>query len=170
MIIDYDNLQLEKESAIEAVERSRIKYDKNKKKVADLKDLESKISTIENGLDKAKTLLPTEISMDKILSSLGQMEVDFRVKLRSFSPANSFIDNTELGYSKIPVKLSLEGDFIQTMQFLDKLVHMDSLTHLRNISFSKEVEAEDGPSKMMQSTESNDQVMSNVDLIIYKGL
>ena len=172
LVTDYDNLQLEKESAIEAVERSRLKYDKGKKKVADLKDLESKISVIESGIEKAKTLLPTEISMNKILSSLGQMEVDFQVKLKSFKPSEKFMDNTDLGYSRIPIKLSLEGDFSQTMQFLDKLVHMDSLTHLRNISFSKEqaVETKEGSKPEVDQAKNNDHVMSSVDLILYKGL
>ena len=58
------------------------------------------------------------------------------------------------------------------MQFLDKLVHMDSLTHLRNISFQKEQAAEtkEGSKPEVDQAKNNDHVMSSVDLILYKGL
>ena len=182
LINDYDELLLEKESAVEATEISRLKYDKNKKKVASLSDLESKVNAIETGLNKAKRLLPNEISMDKILSALGQMERDLEVKLKSFTPAEKFEDNSALGYSSIPVKLSLEGDFSETMKYLDQLVHMDSLTHLRNISFSngneETKEGGDGNDQGQVTEEKKDdtkydeenRVVSSVDLIIYKGL
>ena len=83
LVTDYDNLQLEK-SAIEAVERSRLKYDKSKKKVADLKDLESKISVIESGIEN-KTL-PNRNINEKIII-LGTNGSRFSVKLKSFKPS-----------------------------------------------------------------------------------
>ena len=79
------------------------------------------------------------------------------------------MDNTDLGYSRIPIKLSLEGDFSQTMQFLDKLVHMD-LNSFKKYFFSKEQAAEtkEGSKPEVDQAKNNDHVMSSVDLILYK--
>ena len=166
---DYDNLQIEKDSAVERVDRSRLKFNKNKKKVADLKDLESKVNIIETGLEKARTLLPEKIEMDQILASIGQMETDFNVKILSFTPSDKIESNKSLGYAKHPVKMNLKGDFAQTMMLLDKLVHMDSLTHLRNISFRSNSDNSSQSDMQSANTNASGVVLSSVDLIIYKG-
>ena len=58
------------------------------------------------------------------------------------------------------------------MKLLDKLVHMDSLTHLRNISFSKAGDADGAAVREDEVAENKDDkfISSSVDLIIYKGL
>jgi Tfp pilus assembly protein PilO len=118
----------------------RQKFEAAKQKVAELPALMAKLSEIEDELTKAKQILPDRIEMDNILASLGKLEKELDVKIAKFTPAAEYQPNPGLEYKEMPVDLVLQASFPQTMRFLDRLVHMPNLTHVRNIQFGNSIQ------------------------------
>ncbi len=131
-----ESLELRRTQAETEVNEERQKFEAAKQKVAELPALMAKLSEIEEELNKAKQILPDRIEMEAILSSLGNLEKELDVKIAKFTPGVETQPNPSLEYKEIPVDLVLQASFPQTMRFLDRLVHMPNLTHIRNIQFS----------------------------------
>jgi Tfp pilus assembly protein PilO len=143
----------------------RMKFEAAKQKVAELPSLMAKLSEIESELQRAKQILPDRIEMDTILSSLGNLEKEMNVKIAKFTPGVEVQPNPALEYKEIPVDLVLQAPFPQTMRFLDRLVHMPNLTHIRNIQFS-------APSQLDPSKKQGQAPVleSSAKLILFKGM
>ncbi len=129
-----DGLKLQAEGEV-AEERG--KFEGARQKVAELPVLLAKLSEIEDELTKAKQILPDKIEIDSILASLGNLEKELDVKLVKFTPGQEVQPNPQLEYKEIAIDLDLRASFPQTMRYLDRLVHMPNLTHIRNIQFSQ---------------------------------
>ncbi len=122
------------------VAEERQKFEAAKQKVAELPALMAKLTEIEDELNRAKQILPDRIEMDAILGSLGKLEKELEVKIAKFTPGQEYQPNPSLEYKEMPVDLVLQAPFPQTMRFLDRLVHMPNLTHVRNIQFGNSVQ------------------------------
>ncbi len=122
------------------VAEERQKFEAAKQKVAELPALMAKLTEIEDELNRAKQILPDRIEMDAILGSLGKLEKELDVKIAKFTPGQEYQPNPSLEYKEMPVDLVLQAPFPQTMRFLDRLVHMPNLTHVRNIQFGNSVQ------------------------------
>ncbi len=147
------------------VNDERMKFEAAKQKVAELPSLMAKLSEIEVELQRAKQILPDRIEMDSILGSLGNLEKEMNVKIAKFTPGVEVQPNPALEYKEIPVDLVLQAPFPQTMRFLDRLVHMPNLTHIRNIQFS-------APSQLDPSKKQSEAPVleSSAKLILFKGM
>jgi len=147
------------------VNEERMKFEAAKQKVAELPSLIAKLSEIEVELQRAKQILPDRIEMDSILGSLGNLEKEMNVKIVKFTPGVEVQPNPTLEYKEIPVELVLQAPFPQTMRFLDRLVHMPNLTHIRNIQFST-------PSQVDSNKKQSEAPVleSSAKLILFKGM
>jgi Tfp pilus assembly protein PilO len=146
------------------VGNERQKFEAAKQKVAELPALMAKLSEIEDELNKAKQILPDRIEMDNILASLGKLERELDVKITKFTPSAEYQPNSGLEYKEIPVDLVLQAPFSQTMRFLDRLVHMPNLTHVRNIQFGNRIQEASNEGSEAPVLE------TSARLILFKGL
>jgi Tfp pilus assembly protein PilO len=146
------------------VTQERQKFEAAKQKVAELPALMAKLSEIEDELKRAKQILPDRIEMDGILASLGNLEKELSVKIARFTPGQEYQPNASLEYKELPVDLVLQGTFPQTMRFLDRLVHMPNLTHVRNIQFGNNVQ------EMNKTAGEPPLLETSARLILFKGM
>ncbi len=158
---DSLSAELEQARSNESAERGRL--ESAKRKVAELPALLAKVSEIEAGLEKAKKILPDNVAIDTILATLGQFEADLDVSVLRFVPGTEVQPNTQIEYKEVPVELTVQSSFPQVMRFYDKILHMQTLTHLRAIEFNK-VEAND------ENAADSGKIESRAKLILFKGL
>lgn len=159
-----DALEARRSQAESGVNEERQKFEAARQQVAELPALMAKLSEIEEELTRAKQFLPDRIEMDNILGSLGKLENEFDVKISKFSPGQEYQPNMNLEYKEIPVELVLHAPFPQTMRFLDRLVHMPNLTHLRNIQFGNTIQDADKKESEAPILE------TSARLILFKGM
>ncbi|HYX39021.1 MAG TPA: type 4a pilus biogenesis protein PilO [Oligoflexus sp.] len=145
------------------VNEERQKFEAAKQKVAELPALMAKLSEIEDELNRAKQILPDRIEMDGILASLGNLEKELDVKIVKFTPGQEYQPNVTLEYKEMPVDLVLQAPFSQTMRFLDRLVHMPNLTHVRNIQFGNSIQD-------MAKKSDTPVLETSARLILFKGM
>jgi Tfp pilus assembly protein PilO len=157
--LEERRMQVEAEVADE-----RQKFEAAKQKVAELPALMARLSEIEEELNRAKQILPDRVEMDNILGSLGKLEKELDVKIAKFTPGPEYQPNPGLEYKEMPVDLVLQAPFPQTMRFLDRLVHMPNLTHLRNIQFGNSVQ--DAGKKPSEAPV----LETSARLILFKGM
>lgn len=157
-----DRLDIQKQQIEASVNEERGKFEASRQKAAELPALLSKLTAIEEDLKKAKQILPDAVQMDAILGGLGALEKELDVKLLRFTPGQEVQPNPQLEYKEIPIDLVLKAPFAHTMRFLDRLVHMPNLTHIRNIQFSQTGDAARlGNSPDLETT---------AKLILFKGM
>lgn len=159
-----DALEARRSQAESGVNEERQKFEAARQQVAELPALMAKLSEIEEELTRAKQFLPDRIEMDNILGSLGKLENELDVKISKFSPGQEYQPNMNLEYKEIPVELVLHAPFPQTMRFLDRLVHMPNLTHLRNIQFGNTIQDADKKESEAPILE------TSARLILFKGM
>lgn len=145
-------------------------FEDARQKAAELPALEAKLSEIEVELAKAKEFLPDKIEIDAILAFIGGLEKELDVKLVKFTPGLEGLGQGGAEYKELPVEIVMNGTFANTMRFMDRLVHMQNLTHLRNIQFNATEE------KLKEEKETADvetgpkRVDSQAKLILFKGV
>ncbi len=119
-------------------EGARAKFEAAKKKAGQLPALMQKVSEVEGQLERAQKHLPKSIEFDEILARIGVMEKELGVKMMHFKPNEEVQPNPQLQYKEIPVEITLKADFASIMNMFDRLVHLDQLTHIRDITFKAE--------------------------------
>lgn len=115
---------------------SRVKRD-----VAELPELEKKLLEVERSLDKARRVLPKTVEFDEVLAQTGMYEKEIGVQVVRFMPGASTESAGGARYAEVPVELIVKSEFDKVMQFFDRMLHMEKLTHIRNITIKS---AEDG--------------------------
>ena len=165
-----DSLEVRKVQVEQEYQTERQTFEDARQKAAELPALEAKLSEIEIELEKAKEFLPDKIEIDAILAFMGGLEKELDVKLMKFTPGAETLGQNGLEYKEIPVEIVMNGTFANTMRFMDRLVHMQNLTHMRNIQFTApEVEAVNEADKDAAPVESVKRVDSQAKLILFKG-
>ena len=111
-------------------------YEVAKKKSSDLPMLEEKFSKQQGILRKAQEKLPNEFYMDDVLHSIASLAKESGATIRSFVPTAEVIKSGEFSYAELPISLSLSGSFNQVVGFFDKIVNLEKVVHIRDISMS----------------------------------
>lgn len=165
-----DSLEIRKVQVEQEYQTERQTFEDARQKAAELPALEAKLSEIEIELVKAKEFLPDKIEIDAILAFLGNLEKELDVKLEKFTPGVVMAGASGLEYKELPVEIVMNGTFANTMRFMDRLVHMQNLTHMRNIQFSAPEEEKIDPTvKEVAPVEGVKRVNSQARLILFKG-
>jgi Tfp pilus assembly protein PilO len=160
-------LEARKQQVESEVAEERNKFEAARQKVAELPALLAKLTEIEDDLAKAKQILPDRIEVDTILSALGNLEKELGVKIVKFTPGQETQPNPQLEYKEIPIDLVLRAPFPHTMRFLDRLVHMPNLTHIRNIQFGELAETDEASKEQIGESPI---LESNAMLILFRGI
>lgn len=158
-----DALQTQYEQAKDEESAIQGRLENNRRRVAELPKLLSRVKQIEEELEKARRILPNKVEIDQILADLGRFEKELDVKLHKFVPGAEVQPNPEMEYREIPVDLTLRGTFPQIMKFYDRILHLPNLTHLRAIQFNAITSAD------VEGTAGNTIVESTSKLILFKG-
>lgn len=166
-----DSLEIRKVQVEQEYQTERQTFEDARQKAAELPALEAKLSEIEIELAKAKEFLPDKIEIDAILAFMGGLEKELDVKLVKFTPGVEANGQNGLEYRELPVEIVMNGTFANTMRFMDRLVHMQNLTHMRNIQFSApEAETVNEEDKDAVPVETVKRVESQAKLILFKGV
>lgn len=165
--LEARKIQVESDYQVE-----RQAFEDARQKAAELPALEAKLSEIELELERAKEFLPDKIEIDSILGFIGKLEKELDVKVVKFTPGVEMSGQNGLEYKELPVEIVMNGTFANTMRFMDRLVHMQNLTHLRNIQFtSTEEDKEDSAANETAEVAEPGpkRVDSQAKLILFKG-
>ena len=147
----------ELEIAESETESKRQEYSEIKEKTARIPELEENLAKVENQLEEARKYLPRKVAMDEILKTLAEFEKKENVRLTQFTPEQEE-PQPQTDYIEKPVQISLYAKFPRVMAFLDAIVHMKKIIHIRKIDMTKDIEnADDG------------YINANVKLIIYRS-
>lgn len=158
----------ERKAAVETeYSTERDKFEAAKQKAAELPALLAKLSEIETELNRAKQILPDKIEMDGILAALGNLEKEMGVKLMKFTPQPEVAGEAGLEYKELPVEITMQGSFSNIMRFMDRTVHMQNLTHMRNIQFTATEQSDE--EKKASSNEPR-KLEATARLILFKGI
>ncbi|MBC7660507.1 MAG: type 4a pilus biogenesis protein PilO [Chitinophagaceae bacterium] len=162
----------ERKAALDGeVDNEKRKFEVARQKAAELPAREAKLNEIEGELVKAKEFLPDKIEIDNILAIIGGLEKELDVTLVNFKPGSEQMGNGSTEYKEMPVELEMRGTFVNTMRFMDRLVHMQNLTHLRNIDFkSIESTSEEEKKKTELGPPVAKKLQSTAKLILFKGV
>lgn len=158
---DNDQAQQELTMAVDQESRNLSKLRKAERKVRKLPELEQQLSDVEDSLEVARKILPKKIEFDALLSKSGALEKELNVRILHFAPRGETQPNEKLRYVEVPVELKLEAGFNKTMMFLDRMVHLKSLTHLRGIRFEGEGSEGEAPTGTTVAT---------AELILFKSM
>lgn len=158
-IEEGDRIALELESISQQEKVERTKLERARRKVSQLPELLDKLNLIEDELQRAKSFLPDDLEIDRILSILGSLEVRYNVQILKMTLGKESSPKDGLDYQEVPIDLEIKGQFRQIMQFYDSLVHLTNLTHLRSIELKRKAEA----------IQNETFVLSRSKLILFKG-
>ena len=89
------------------------------------------------------------------------------VKLVKFTPSAEVAGEGGLEYKEQPVELTMQGQFSNIMRFMDRIVHMPNLTHMRNIQFTA---MEQSDEEKKSPTPPPRKLEANARLILFKGM
>lgn len=109
-------------------------YEVSKKKSSDLPMLEERFSQQQGILRKAQEKLPSKFHMDDVLHSIASLAKESGATIRSFVPTTEITKPGEFSYAELPISLSLAGSFNQVVGFFDKIVNLEKVVHIRDIS------------------------------------
>lgn len=160
-----DTLQEDLEIAEQDLSRAERSLNKHKGNSAKLPELNAKIANIQVELEKAKKILPDRVFINKTLAHIGKLEKDYQVKVNRFEPGAEVQPNPDIDYKELPIDLEISGQFPQVMRFFDSLVHLQYLTHLRDVLIERQE-----VSQVESAANVRTEVVARTKLILFKGL
>ncbi len=126
------------QARLEQTQREREAAEKQfllgKKQKDDLPRLEEKLQFTENELKEASKKLPNDFKMDDILQKATLIASETGLYLEAFVPGEGTPSGVEYKYVEMPIQTKITGTFDQILRFYDRLVHLDLLVYVRNIS------------------------------------
>ncbi|MDE3268800.1 MAG: type 4a pilus biogenesis protein PilO [Pseudomonadota bacterium] len=111
-------------------------YEVAKKKSSELPLLEEKFSKQQGLLRKAQEKLPNKFYMDDVLHSIASLAKESGATIKSFVPMQEVLKAGEFSYAELPISLNMSGTFNQIAGFFDKIVNLEKVVHMRDISIS----------------------------------
>ncbi len=96
-----------------------------------LNDYRRQKELLEQRLAEALTELPNDANIDELLTQLNEVGVKSGLQLTSVEPGNEAKEGSF--YSKIPVKLSLLGNFGEIASFFDAVGHLKRIVNISDI-------------------------------------
>lgn len=156
-------VELDLESAKRRSDSAEVKYRKGKKKIAQLTGLSSQISEIKKELDYARKVLPDKVQVNSVLAAVGELENEYGVTVVKFEPQKGEATNSEKEYLEYSINIDVSGQFSQVMLFLDGLVHLPNLTHLRDVYLV-------GNEKRSNTISNVRSIEAKAKLILFRGI
>ena len=113
------------------VQKRKKTYDEDVQKMEDLK-----IASV-----KQRQMLPVESEMASFLNNLNSVAELTGLEILSVTPMS---ENPEKYYAEIPVKLELEGSFLQLSKFFYQVGRLDRIINITNINLTNPKITENG--------------------------
>ena len=101
-----------------------------KKKAGQLNGLKREWKMKEAEFRKVMRALPEKTEIPSLLTSISQSGQDTGLKFISFQPGADVVKDF---YGEIPVSLKMEGNFHNTVVFLDKVTGLNRIVNIRDI-------------------------------------
>ena len=86
---------------------------------------------VRNKLDSANRLLPSNLEISDYLLLIDRTAKDCSIYLKSIKPS-AYINKN--GYREIPIEILIQGDYFQTLNFLEKLESIPRFSTVTTIS------------------------------------
>lgn len=106
-----------------------------KKAIArDLTRFRIEVERLKQRLNEALTLLPNEAEIPELLQRLAALVEQSECQMKEFEPQSEINSGF---YARIPVKMSVVGNYHAIAVFLDKVAKLSRIVNITDISFTK---------------------------------
>ncbi|MEM1024897.1 MAG: type 4a pilus biogenesis protein PilO [Myxococcota bacterium] len=91
------------------------------------------VERLKQRLNQALTLLPNEAEIPELLQKIASRVEQSDCEMTTFEPQSEQVSGF---YAKIPVKMSITGNFHSVLVFFDKVAKLNRIVNVTNISMS----------------------------------
>ena len=177
-VMIYENLtnrlQLAKNEVI-ATSKSVKKAMEKKKK---LPEMEAKLDQTLSQLSLAEEKLPQDFNIDVVLKSTTDISRNSGVVVNMFDPGEPKLSNTVFKYMELPISLNIVGGFYEIANFLDELLRIKTVVHIKNLTLNltEKKMKESNKSKFIDDIEQQrnkrniSKLNANLNLMVYRSL
>jgi type IV pilus assembly protein PilO len=92
------------------------------------------VERLKQRLNQALTLLPNEAEIPELLQKIASRVEQSDCEMTSFEPQSEVVSGF---YAKIPVRMSITGNFHSVLTFFDKVAKLNRIVNVTNISMSE---------------------------------
>lgn len=163
---EIDPVKAALDNAIAEEMRLKSNYESAERTIANLPDLEKRLKEVNSNLEEARKYLPKKIEFDKILAELGRLEDKVGIQISNFSPSETGVVNRDLSYEEIPINIEIEGQFAEILTYLDHILHLKNLVHIKSLDIKRKNEEDEDNT----SNQEENRVAASVQIIIFKSL
>jgi type IV pilus assembly protein PilO len=117
--------------AQENVDRLDQKLRTVKIRARSLKKFREEYAKVQKKFQEALKLLPDKREIPNLLKSISQQGLDAKLEFRLFSPQP---EKPKDFYMEIPVSMEVQGEYINVLDFFDRVGRMDRVVNILNIS------------------------------------
>ncbi|MCB9228789.1 MAG: type 4a pilus biogenesis protein PilO [Deltaproteobacteria bacterium] len=178
---DGQSLHEELSMAKSARDSSAVKFKNARKRKTNLPVLEEQLSYTQEQLLLASKKLPDEFIIEKVLQKVSVIAQDLGLKLQEFDPGQGQPAGGLFKYVEMPIHLKLLGTFAQTATFFDRVVHLELLSHIKNIEMTATSTIDESLSKKTSDVKLSSDTMqkiareklkisSNAEMVIFRTM
>jgi len=92
------------------------------------------VERLKQRLNQALTLLPNQAEIPELLQKIASRVEQSDCEMTTFEPQSEVVSGF---YAKIPVKMSITGNFHSVLTFFDKVAKLNRIVNVTNISMSE---------------------------------
>ena len=123
----------EQKKTLSSIQQEIRKYERVSRKIP---KLEKEIKSMEDKLKLARTNLPDEKEIPKLLKDVSNIGTKMGLNFITFKP---LAEQPEEYYSQVPVSIKVQGGFHNIISFFDQISRMPRIVILSDISIGKAV-------------------------------
>lgn len=131
---DGENLEYDLADVEVQYNKTKLKYEKERKKRAKIPELETKLAFTEQQLKESSKRLPDSFAINDVLQQAATIANDVGVNLQVFDPGEAKPGKGTFKYMELTIDLELQGKFQQILSFFDQVVNMEKMVFISDIS------------------------------------
>ncbi len=166
-------LQEQLETATGERDTTEVKLHTARSQAEKLPAMEQIVSDLEARIILGQKSLPASVSIDQILTETTLVAQNTGVNLHKFSPGEALLSATPFQYFKIPITIELSGSYTHLAIFFDRLVHLNLLFHVQNISLSNEGGEKEADKivkkKKFSAVKNQEQLKASAEIIAFRA-
>ena len=139
----YEPLNENLQVAVQVKESARIEYERAKKDRERLPELEKQLQFTQEQLKLAQAKLPESFDIDQILQMTAESATGSGIQISLFEPGTARISPQSSDYMEKSIKLECTGKFLQLATFIDRLVHLEKIIHIKNMQLTSKMDVEE---------------------------
>ncbi len=159
-----------------------VKQENNLKKAQEKKRklpaIEAKLDETRKQLALAEERLPDNFRIDEVLRNATTIAKNSGVVVKVFNPGEPAMSDTDFKYWELPIFMNIIGGFSEIATFLDEILHLKTVVHIKNLklSLTEKASEKEKNSKFFDEIEQQrnqrkkSKLNGEVSLMIYRSL